>query len=156
MKRATFILLIAALTLSSIGLVACGSKGGATTQEPAETLSAKLPSGDIGKWGVPIYPGSKYDEEYYVKGDQGQFLKDKPAVLESRIFTTSDKMDSVVAFYKEKMPASGWKDTGWIEGGGEMSVGSYEKNGGQEVAAIQIFYDDNKVTNIKIDWIYAK
>ena len=150
MKRATLVMLIVVLLLGGIGLIACGNEGQGSTEAPA----TKPSSGDTGSWGIPIYPGSKSDEEYYIKGDQ--VFKDKPAVLESRIFTTSDKMDSVVAFYKEKMPASGWKDTGWIEGGGEMYVGSYEKNGGQEISAIQIFYDDNKVTNIKIDWIYAK
>jgi len=154
MKRATFIFIVA-LLLGGIGLIACGNEDSATKQESTEAPSTKPSSGDTGSWGIPIYPGSKSDEEFYIKSDQGQFRNDKPAVLESRIFRTSDSMASVVVFYKEKMPASGWKDTGWIEGG-EMYVGSYEKNSGQEVTAIQIFSDDNKVTNIKIDWIYVK
>ena len=154
MKRAAPILIIGALLLGIVGLAACGNQDGAETQAPAETQPAKLPSRGTGDWPIPIYPGSSEDGEYYVRAEQGQFLKGKPAVLESRLYTASDKVATVVAFYKQKMPAGGWKDTGWIETE-PMSLAQYEKDGGNDTAVVQIYVESN-ATNIKIDRIYAK
>jgi len=153
MKRARSILIIGALILGIIGLAACGNQDGAKTQVSAEPQPAKPPSGSTGNWGIPIYPGSE-EGEYYVKAEEGQFLNGKPAVLESRLYAASDKVDTVVAFYKQKMAASGWKDKGWIEAE-PMSLGQYEKDGGQDTAVVQIYVESN-ATNIKIDRIYAK
>ena len=147
------ILLFGALLLGS-ALVACGNQEVAETSGPAAGPAARPPSAGRGDWPLPVYPGSSEDEEYYITGDASKFLNGKPAVLESRMYTTSDKVDTVVAFFKQKMPASGWKDTGWIEAE-PMSLGQYEKDGGNDTAVVQVYVESN-ATNIKIDRIYAK
>ena len=169
MKRTITIILITILLLGSISLIACGNKDGSTTSETSDNpnssstssdtikTTTKSQSADTGNWGIPIYPKYDSESEFYVKSDQNQFLNDKPAVYESRFITTSDKFDTVVAFYKEKMLANGWEEKVWGGSGGSggMYVGQYEKNGGKESAGIAIG-DDGDGTSIQLGWTYEK
>lgn len=183
MKKFIFLLIIAAVILSCVLLVGCTCGGSAatlpssqtvttpankTTTPPAQTAAqqqkptgttttpAQQASGSSGSWGIPIYPGAK--ETLKLSSDKNESLNNKPAVAESRMYTTSDKRDKVVAFYDDKMPASGWKETLRTDMGAAgtgTSLRQYDKNNGQEFASIQCS-DIKDGTMIKLDWKYPK
>jgi hypothetical protein len=131
----------------SVGACSSGKKDGTAStpaqspqQETTRTASSttKPVSGSSGSFGgIPIYPGAK--QMMSIVSDKDEVLNDKPAVFEHRVYTTSDKRDKVVAFYKDKMPASGWTEASWMDMGSEAmggSIGEYDRNDGQAAAVI--------------------
>jgi len=153
------------MILGSIGMTACnGSKEEnetttktQTNQQEGMTTSTKPVQGNSGSWrDMPIYPGSK--EYFKISSDEDETVNDKPAIYESRMYETSAKKDDVVAYYKDKMTANGWTEKSWMELGSEgqgSSMGEYEKNGGDNIAVVQIS-DTDKGTLIKLDTKYPK
>jgi hypothetical protein len=149
MKKIALMALALLAVLGCAALTACSSKnetGTASTptqspqQETTRTASSttKPVSGSSGSFGgIPIYPGAK--QIMSIVSDKDEVLNDKPAVFEHRVYTTSDKRDKVVAFYKDKMPASGWTEASWMDMGSEAmggSIGEYDRNDGQAAAVI--------------------
>ncbi len=152
MKKLTLMMALAMLViLSCASLTACtcsnGKESGTTSaqtqsqqQKPTGTTTVTtkpVSEGSESFGGIPIYPGAKL--YFKASSDEGETFNDKPAVYESRMYTTSAKRVDVVAFYKDKMPANGWNETNWMEIGAEAisSMGEYEKNDGQAGAVIQ-------------------
>jgi hypothetical protein len=148
------------------GVTACsgGKKEKETTttqtqanQQGTVTTSTKPVSGSSTSWrDMPIYPGSK--EYFKISSDESETVNDKPAIYESRMYETSDKKDQVVTFYKDKMAANGWTEKSWMDLGSEgqeSSLAEYEKNGGDNIAVVQISNTD-KNTLIKLDTKYPK
>ena len=149
MKKVVLMGLALLLILGCVSVAACssGKKDGTTStqtqsqqQKTTGTASSttKPVSGGGDSWGgPPIYPGAK--QIMKISSDKDEVLNDKPAVFEHRVYTTSDKRDKVVAFYKDKMPASGWTEASWMEIGSEAmggSIGEYDRNDGQAAAVI--------------------
>jgi hypothetical protein len=167
MKRVILTVITLCVILGCFGITACssGKENGNTTtqtqsnQQATATPSTKPVSVNNASWrdDMPIYPGSK--EYFKAKSDESETVNDKPAVYESRMYETSAKKDDVAAFYKDKMAAIGWTETTWVElgseGEGSSTMGEYEKNGGDNVAVIQIS-DTGKGTMIKLDTKYPK
>jgi hypothetical protein len=165
MKKVILITLGLLVILGCVGIMGCSSgKVNETTaaqtqsnQPGATTSSTKTVSGNSGSWrDMPIYPGSK--EYFKISSDEDETVNDKPAVYESRMYETSANKDDVVAYYKDKMAANGWTEKSWMELGSEgqeSSMGEYEKNGGDNIAVVQIS-DTDKGTLIKLDTKYPK
>ena len=165
MKKTIMVALALLAMLSSIGLNACSSgkeenstaTQTQTNQQGTTTTSTKPVSGNSGSWrDMPIYPGSK--ELFNISSDEDELVNDKPAVYESRMYETSDKSDEVIAFYKDKMSTNGWTEKMWMDiGSGDQggAMGEYEKNGGDNIAVVQIS-DTDKGTMIKLDTKYPK
>jgi hypothetical protein len=81
-----------------------------------------------------------------------------PEVAEACIYTSSDSQETVVAYYDDKIPASGWEEVHRTDtGSGDMvsSLRQYEKNGGNEFASIQVSSVKNG-TLINMMWKYPK
>ena len=113
------------------------------TPEVAETPEAEKPSGggEASLGGVPVYPGAEkigeYSGEYSLpligEGlETGEYSDVKWAVYE-----TSDSVDDVASFYKDKMPDKGWEEEGWFEMA-EVAWGSYTRDGGNQGAWVAI------------------
>jgi hypothetical protein len=173
MKKTISIVIALLVILSCVGTTACDSekeKGATQTQtqsqqqkttgaapKTTQPQSAGSAGGSSAGWSdMPIYPGAQ--ENMKVSSDKNETINNKPAVIESRMYTTSDKRDNVVAFFKDKMPANGWKETVWTEtkvGDKGSSIGQYDKNGGDSISIVQIS-DTDKGTLIKLDKKYPK
>jgi uncharacterized protein YceK len=165
MKKLILMVIVLSVILGCISVTACssGKENGTTPaqtqpqqQNPTATATAKPASGSSESFGgIPIYPGAKL--YFKASSDESETFNDKPAVYESRMYTTSANRGDVVAFYKDKMPANGWNETNWMEIGAEAisSIGEYEKNDGQAGAVIQCS-DTDKETMLKIDLKYIK
>jgi len=165
LRKIILVTLALLVMTGSISISACsnGKEGNETatkTQtnlQTTATTSTKPVSGNSGSWrDMPIYPGSK--EVFKISSDESETVNDKPAVYESRMYETSDKGDDVIAFYKDKMAANGWTEKMWMELGSEgegSSIGEYEKNGGDNIAVVQIS-DTDEGTMIKLDTKYPK
>jgi hypothetical protein len=172
MKKVIIIMIALLTVLSCVGITACSSGKedvaptqtqsqqqkttgvASTTTQSQSTISS---SGISAGWGdMPIYSGAQ--ENIKVSSDKNETVNSKPAIYESRMYTTSDKRDKVVAFYKDKMPANGWKETSWTKtevGDKGSSLGQYDKNGGDSLAVLQIS-DTDKGTLIKLDKKYPR
>jgi len=137
--------LLVLLTCICIFASSCGKENETTpaqaqqqNQTGTTAQTAKPTSVISGGWGdIPIYPGAK--EVFKLISDQDETLNDQPAIFEHRMYELSAKRVDVVAFYKDKMPANGWKETSWMEmgsGGEGGSIAQYDKNDGQAMAVV--------------------
>jgi hypothetical protein len=99
---------------------------------------------------IPIYPGC--EQIMKVTGDES--FNGQPGILDHRQYLTSDSVEKVISFYKEKMPGNGWTEEDWYES--TINMGTYNK-GEQSVAVIGVVPADAQgSTSITIDKKYVK
>jgi hypothetical protein len=99
---------------------------------------------------IPIYPGC--EQLMKVAGEED--MNGQPGIIDHRMYVTSDSVEKVVSYYKEKMPGNGWTEESWYES--SINMGTYNK-GEQNVAVIGIMPADAEgSTSITIDKKYVK
>jgi len=146
MKKILLIILSLVLVLLGTSLTACGktginntihipdSEGGGDIEITGLAGGDKTPE-DFGD--IPIYPGCVQ----LAKVTAEEEMNGQPGIFDHRIYSTSDSVEKVVAFYKDKMPANGWTEDSWYEGTANM--GSYSK-GESSVAVISVVAADTE------------
>jgi hypothetical protein len=99
---------------------------------------------------IPVYPGC----EQVMKVSAEEDMNGQPGILDHRMYITSDSVEKVVSYYKEKMPANGWTEESWYES--SINMGTYNK-GEQNVAVIGVVPADAEgSTSFTIDKKYVK
>jgi hypothetical protein len=159
MKKILLLVIALTMVLACASFTACGkaginntihipdSEGGGDIAITGLTGGDKTPEsfGDI-----PIYPGC--EQIMKVTGDET--MNGQPGVLDHRQYLTSDSVEKVINFYKEKMPGNGWTEDSWYEG--TINMGSYSK-GETSVAVISVVSADAEGgTMLTIDKKYQK
>lgn len=154
MKKVLLVTLALALVLIGASLTACktgiGTNGEGTIHIPDSEGGGDITLAGGGKTpenfgDIPIYPGC--EQIMKVVGDES--IDGQPGILDHRMYLTSDSVDKVIKFYKEKMPGNGWTEDSWYES--TINMGSYNK-GEDSVAVISIVPADAEgSTNIQID-----
>jgi len=158
---------LCALVLA-LALVACGGGGdeeeeegtpsggqqATATAEKTSEATAKPSSGGGGETSlkdIPTYPGAdktgEFSGDYSLpllgqELDVGEFGNTEWAVYE-----TSDSVDDVANFYKDKMPDKGWNEENWFDTStedGGVAIGSYTRNDGDSAAWVYVGGDGDK------------
>ena len=132
------------------------------TEKPADTAEAEKtatpektsePSGGGGAslGDVPVYPGAKKTAEYSgsdvplpVPGgdlDVDQYADSKWAAYE-----TTDSVEDVASFYKDKMAANGWEEESWFDlsFGGGAAWGTFTRDNGDSAAWVFVGGDEEQ------------
>jgi len=130
------------------------------TQKPAETRESEKtpektpePSGGGGAslGDVPAYPGAEKTAEYTgsdvplpVPG--GDLDVDEYEDAEWAAYETSDSVDDVAAFYKDKMADNGWEEESWFDltFGGGAAWGTFTRDNGDSAAWVFVGGDEEQ------------
>jgi hypothetical protein len=159
MKKILLVTLALILVLFCASVTACG-KTGINMAEKTIHIPNSEGGGDITFQGggktpenfgdIPIYPGC----EQVAKITGTEDMNGKPGVLDHRMYITSDDVEKVISFYKEKMLGNGWTEETWYEG--TLNMGTYNK-GEENVAVIAVVSADAQgSSSITIDKKYVK
>jgi hypothetical protein len=159
MKKIFLVTLALILVLFGASVTACGSKdiglGDNTIHIPDSEGGGDITLQGGGKTpenfgDIPLYPGS----EQIMKITADETMDGQPGILDHRVYLTSDSVEKVISFYKEKMPGNGWTEESWYES--TINMGTYNK-GEQNIAVIGVVPADAQgSTNITIDKKYVK
>jgi hypothetical protein len=139
-------LVTAACGGSSPNTKAPAASGPAARISPSASAAAvqNKPSGKGINWDdMPVYSGASETQKgnWSIPASQdADYTR-----FEWRFYQTGASPTDVAAFYKSKMPASGWTDVSWIEMQG-TSWGMYNKNNENDAAMVWVSPQDNKVT----------
>ena len=149
MKKYLLLLLVFILALSLVSFSACG--GGdeneetptPSSAEPAETPEKEEPektssTGGLNWNDMPVYSGAKQIQKgsWAIPADEGEYSK-----VEWRYYESKDSLETISAFYKDKMPDKGWEEMGWMEVP-DMSWGLFNKNNEKDAAMVWVALDD--------------
>ena len=159
MKKILLVTLALILVLFGASVTACGKKG-INIGDNTIRIPDSEGGGDITFQGggktpenfgdIPIYPGC--EQVMKVTGEED--MNGQPGILDHRMYITSDSVEKVISFYKEKMPGNGWTEESWYES--TLNMGTYNK-GEQNVAVIAVVPADAEgSTSITIDKKYVK
>jgi hypothetical protein len=163
MKKVLLVTLALVLVLICIGATACGKKGIDLGGGPGTIhIPDSEGGGDITLQGggktpenfgdIPLYPGSV--QLLKLTGDEDN--NGQPGILDHRMYSTSDSVEKVIAFYKAQMPANGWTEESWAEAS-VINMGTYNKAEKQSVAVIGVVPADAQGgTSITVDKKYSK
>ncbi|MGQ9572536.1 MAG: hypothetical protein ACUVV3_05035 [Dehalococcoidia bacterium] len=153
-------ILVLALALAACGgdeeEAPAGGEGETTpaatkTVEPAETPAAReTPSGggEVTLGDVPVYPGAEkvgdFSGSFPVPMVGEELDIEEYKYTEWAIYKTSDSLDDVANFYKDKMPDKGWEEQSWF--GTSMvdgaAWGGYTRDDGDVAAWVYISTND--------------
>jgi hypothetical protein len=114
----------------------------ATTPTSAPLLSQSNVSGLT--WDdMPLFAGAKQIQK--AKWSIPQSQDQDYTKMEWRFYETGATSKEVSAFYKDKMPAVGWTEAGWMDTEGN-SWGWYSRNDEKDAAMVYVVTDNEKVT----------
>jgi hypothetical protein len=116
------------------------------TVKATKTPATAQPSGNGGEGleNIPAYPGADKTGDYsgdYSLPALGEGLNTEDYSDTSWVvYETSDSVDDVAAFYKDKMPANGWNEEKWFDSSfvADVAWGSYTRDGGDTGAWVYI------------------
>lgn len=155
-KVSLMFMVLAVLALVVVG--ACGGENGEAKTTAAKTITpttaattapqSTQPSngGNGGNGGgftwndVPIYGGADQIQEFNMSfmPEEGEYSR-----VEWRYYETSDDIDDVIDFYKDKMPDNGWDETMWMDMM-EVAYGMYMKNNEADAAMVWLSSDEGE------------
>jgi hypothetical protein len=149
-KKVALIMSILIITLSCVGLVACGGGDGngngngakptATATPTTTPTSTSAPSGGLTWDDIPLYSGASQVQKgsWAIPAEQGEWSK-----VEWRYYETGDSTDDVASFYKSSMPGKGWDEMMWMEAEG-IAWAYYTKNNEKDGAMFWCSLDEEE------------